>query len=294
MANRYLYNGKELQDDLDLGWMDYGARMYMPELGRFTTIDPWTEKYMNQGSYNYAFNNPIRFTDFMGMGPEDEVLKVASTDNKDVITETSTQTNTTTRTVKRGTDEYNELLGQSTITNGDNGIGDAITVTESTTTTVETSVAVEYDNQGNVVSRDESQKTTVNSKTNVVVSDKYGGDAGGFSTSSSSSSVSNNPELSSGLSGLTSDAINYRGENGISMTNNNEYAAQIARQRNLVNTLDKYSPAAGVLLFRYGNAPSLIFGLGTMGLQKSAERGLQSLKNLSPPCNNCTKRYNGK
>jgi hypothetical protein len=28
--NKYLYNGKELQDDFDLGWYDYGARFYDP------------------------------------------------------------------------------------------------------------------------------------------------------------------------------------------------------------------------------------------------------------------------
>src|SRR5690606_26455610 len=43
VANKYLYNGKELQNDLDLGWYDYGARMYMPDLGRFGAMDPLTD-----------------------------------------------------------------------------------------------------------------------------------------------------------------------------------------------------------------------------------------------------------
>jgi len=30
LDNDYLYNGKGLQDEHNLGWMDYGARMYMP------------------------------------------------------------------------------------------------------------------------------------------------------------------------------------------------------------------------------------------------------------------------
>jgi RHS repeat-associated protein len=67
----YKYNGKELQDELGLDWLDYGARMYMPELGRFMTVDPLSEKYAFQTSYAYAANNPIRFIDWMGMGPGD-------------------------------------------------------------------------------------------------------------------------------------------------------------------------------------------------------------------------------
>ena len=47
--------------------------MYDPILGRFTTIDPLTENYNNQSSYLYAYNNPIRFTDYRGLGGQDEV-----------------------------------------------------------------------------------------------------------------------------------------------------------------------------------------------------------------------------
>ena len=77
--NKYLYNGKELQDDQlagrSLNWYDYGARFYDPSLGRFTTIDPWAEKYNSQSGYLYAYNNPVRYTDFLGLGASDEIDK---------------------------------------------------------------------------------------------------------------------------------------------------------------------------------------------------------------------------
>ncbi len=38
--NRYKYNGKELINDLDLNWYDYGARMYMADIGRWGAVDP--------------------------------------------------------------------------------------------------------------------------------------------------------------------------------------------------------------------------------------------------------------
>ncbi|MFW5758453.1 MAG: RHS repeat domain-containing protein [Bacteroidota bacterium] len=67
--NRYLYNGKELQDDFGLDWYDYGARFYDGQVGRFYTLDPLAEKYSFQSPFAYAANNPILFIDFMGLGP---------------------------------------------------------------------------------------------------------------------------------------------------------------------------------------------------------------------------------
>ncbi|MFO7852279.1 MAG: RHS repeat-associated core domain-containing protein, partial [Bacteroidales bacterium] len=58
---KYLYNGKEFQDELDLNLYDYGARFYDPSLGRFTGVDPLPKPH--ESVYAAFSNNPIVFVD---------------------------------------------------------------------------------------------------------------------------------------------------------------------------------------------------------------------------------------
>jgi len=65
--NRYKFNGKEAQPELGLQWLDYGARMYEPYIGRFWTPDPLAEMRYNLTPYHFCSNNPINRIDPDGL-----------------------------------------------------------------------------------------------------------------------------------------------------------------------------------------------------------------------------------
>ncbi|CAA7195187.1 RHS repeat domain-containing protein [Chryseobacterium potabilaquae] len=50
---------------------DYGARFYMPDIGRWGVLDPLSELQFKYSPYSYVYGNPLRFNDPTGINGQE-------------------------------------------------------------------------------------------------------------------------------------------------------------------------------------------------------------------------------
>lgn len=78
LRNRYLFQGQELQKDLDLGWYQFKWRMHDPAIGRFGAVDPLAVKYPYWSTYAFSGNQVIAMVELEGLEPTSSLADAQS------------------------------------------------------------------------------------------------------------------------------------------------------------------------------------------------------------------------
>ncbi|MEO8515929.1 MAG: RHS repeat-associated core domain-containing protein, partial [Flavobacterium sp.] len=105
-AQKYKFNGKELQDELGLNMEFMDFRQYDPAIGRFVVIDPMAEFQRKWNPYHFAYDNPILFNDPSGLIGEEFTGKKKKKDDTEyggtleVVKVTATKKKSTGATVR--------------------------------------------------------------------------------------------------------------------------------------------------------------------------------------------------
>jgi len=81
MADKYKYNGKELQDELGLNMTAMDYRQYDNALGRFNSIDALSEMSFSTSPFTFARNNPIFWMDPSGLLSQEFVNSIWNNSN---------------------------------------------------------------------------------------------------------------------------------------------------------------------------------------------------------------------
>ncbi len=66
IAQKWKFQGQELEEELGKNTYAYQWRDYDPAIGRFNKIDRFAEKYYQESPYHFTKNNPLIFTEIKG------------------------------------------------------------------------------------------------------------------------------------------------------------------------------------------------------------------------------------